>query len=390
MEVITNKDKIEHLLNNGVAEVVEREHLQDVLLAGKQLRIKFGIDPTSPKLHLGHAVPLRKLREFQELGHIAVLIIGDFTASVGDPSGRSEARKPLTSKQIEEHMKSYLEQAGKIIDLQSAEVHYNTEWFSKQKADLILRLGMSATYQQIRRRADFQKRIEADEDISMLELLYPLLQGYDSVEVRADVEIGGTDQKFNLLMGRRIQRSFHVAEQDIITVPILEGLDGIRKMSKSLGNYIGLTDAANDMFAKAMSIPDNLISRYFELCTSLGANEAQELSPRDRKIQLASEITKIYHGEQVAREAQENFEKLFSKKEIPDDVPTLVIEGETNALDVIIKSGVTESKSEARRLIEQGGLHINDIQEKDPKAELDLTDGDVIRIGKRHFFRVKR
>jgi len=384
-----NAEKIEKLLSRNVEEVIDKEHLKKSLGAGKKMRVKLGIDPTSPDLHLGHAVVLRKLREFQDLGHKVVLIIGDFTARIGDPSGRNETRKPLSAKEVEKNSKDYLAQAGKILDIKKAEIVRNGDWFLKEGVESIVRLSSAGTFQQVLRRADFKKRIDSGQDITFLELLYPLLQGYDSVKVRADVEVGGTDQTFNLLMGRRVQRHFDMSEQDIMTFPLLEGLDGTRKMSKSYGNYIGITDEPADMFGKIMSIPDKLVSRYFLLCTDVSLVEVEkfqrELGPKDLKAKLAFEIVKIYHGEKEAKAAAENFDKVFSKKEIPKDLSVLKVKN-NDLLGAVIMSGVAKSKSAARRLIEQGGVERN---EKKIGLDAKLKDGDILRVGKKSFFRIK-
>ena len=270
---------IEKILGRGVEEVIAKGHLEAALRSGKKLRVKFGIDPTAPDLHLGHAVPLRKLRQFQDLGHKAVLIIGDFTAMIGDPSGRVGARPPLTKERVKENMKRYLRQAGKIINVKNAEIHYNSKWLGKKQT--IIELSRAATVQQVLHREDFKKRIAEGGDVTLLEVLYPLLQGYDSVMVKADAEIGGTDQKFNLLMGRQIQRYFGMAEQDILMVPLLEGTDGVRKMSKSYDNYIGLDAVPSEMFGKIMSIPDQLIDKYYVFLTD---KERKIANPYPAKI----------------------------------------------------------------------------------------------------------
>ncbi|MDO8664654.1 MAG: tyrosine--tRNA ligase, partial [Candidatus Liptonbacteria bacterium] len=292
-------EAIKNITIKGVDEVIDRDHLEGELLSGKKLRVKFGIDPTSPDLHLGHAVVLRKLKEFENLGHKIVLIIGDFTAQIGDPSGRSETRKPLNATEIKKNMKKYLAQAGKVIDIKKAEILWNGKWFAKEGIAKMIELSSATSIQQVLRRADFKKRLDEGNDISLLEALYPVLQGYDSVKVKSDVEIGGTDQKFNLLMGRRIQRHFFMKEQDIITIPLLEGTDGERKMSKSFGNYISLDEDPDEMFGKIMSVPDKLVHKYFALCTDVSETDIskleKELKPRDLKVRLGFEIVKLYH-----------------------------------------------------------------------------------------------
>ena len=389
---MTPEEKIRSLLSRNVEEVIEKDHLEHALRSGKKLRIKFGIDPTSPDLHLGHAVALNKLKEFQDLGHKVVLLIGDFTARIGDPSGRSETRKPLTEKEIKKNMKEYLSHAGKILNLKKTEVAYNSSWFAKEGIEQFVQLAMAGTFQQVLRRADFKKRIDADQDITFLELLYPLFQGYDSVKIKADVELGGTDQTFNLLMGRRIQRHFGMKEQDVMTVPILEGLDGVKKMSKSIGNYIGLSESPESMFGKIMSIPDGLVKKYFLLCTELEPDAINDLAgslpPKELKERLGFEIVRKYHGMHAAAGAQENFEKIFSKKEIPENIPTLRIAAKNlAAMDLSMETGLFKSKSEARRLIEQGGFEYDNTVIKDPQAMLAIKSNAVLRVGKKNFFR---
>ncbi len=385
--------KIEELLTRNVEEVIERDHLRAALASGKKLRVKFGIDPTSPDLHLGHAVVLRKLRAFQELGHRAVLIIGDFTAQVGDPSGRSQTRKMLSAGEVKQNEKEYLRHAGKVIDLKKADIFHNNEWFGHAGLAEVMQLAAVASMQQILRRADFKKRLSQNVDVTLLEMLYPLLQGYDSVQVKADVELGGTDQLFNLLMGRQVQKRFGQPEQDVLTVPLLEGLDGERKMSKSYGNYIGLDDEPADMFGKVMSLPDALMEKYFMLCTELPKEEIaklkRSLKPKPLKERLGFEIVKLYHGEKKAGAAQEEFEKLFSKKEIPEDAPELRLAAAAmSALDIVMASGTAKSKSEARRLIEQGGFEFSGKVVDNPVEELAIEGGELVKVGKKMFFKV--
>lgn len=310
MKINTDSQKIEEILTSGMEEIIVKNHLEKQLKSGRNLRVKFGIDPTAPDIHLGHSVPLRKLKQFQELSHQIILIIGDFTAQIGDPSERKETRKPLTAEEIKKNMKEYLKQAGKIINLDKTEVIYNSEWFAKDNAKIIFKLARAGSIQQILRRTDFQKRLQKNQDITLLETLYPLLQGYDSVMVKADVEIGGTDQLFNLLMGRKVQRFYEMPEQDIMTVPLLEGIDGVKKMSKSAENYIGLTESPDSMVGKIMSLPDNLIVKYFLLCADIAEDKIKimgkdmqsgKLNPRDAKARLAREIVALYHGKIAAQ-----------------------------------------------------------------------------------------
>lgn len=391
---MTNDDRIQHLLARNVVEVVDLKHLKESLQSGKPLRVKLGIDPTASDLHLGHAVVLRKLKEFQDLGHKIILIIGDFTARIGDPAHRAEARKPLTEAEIKKNMEKYLTQAGKIVNLKKAEVFYNSRWFLKEGMAKMIELSSTASIQQVLHREDFKERMNRHQDITLTELLYPLLQGYDSVEVKADLELGGTDQTFNLLMGRRVQRRFGMKEQDILTVSLLEGLDGVKKMSKSLDNFIALDDEGAEMFGKIMSLPDKLISKYFLLATDLEEEEIKSLekslSPRDFKARLGFEIVKIYHGEKAAEKAKRDFESIFSKKEIPEDVQILNIKNKSiSSLDLVVLSGVVKSKSEARRLIQQGGLEVQGKVFKNPQEVMNLEGGEAVKIGKRHFFRIK-
>ncbi|MBI2033589.1 MAG: tyrosine--tRNA ligase [Candidatus Liptonbacteria bacterium] len=389
-----DKSKIEHVLMRGVEDVIDRKHLEQALAGGKTLRVKLGIDPTASDLHLGHAVVLRKLKEFQELGHKIILIIGDFTARIGDPAHRAEARKPLTESEIKKNMEKYLRQAGKIVNLKKAEVFYNSRWFLKEGMAKMIELSSAASIQQVLHREDFKERINRHQDITLTELLYPLLQGYDSLQVKADLELGGTDQTFNLLMGRRVQRCFGMKEQDILTVSLLEGLDGVKKMSKSLDNFIALDDEGAQMFGKIMSLPDKLISKYFLLTTDLEETEIKtlekSLSPRDLKARLGFEIVKIYHGEKAAEKAKGDFDSIFVKKEIPEDIPDIKVNnGRISSLDLVVLSGVVASKSEARRLIEQGGLEVQGRVFRNSQEVMNLKGGEAVKIGKRHFFRIR-
>ena len=391
-QAASKEQLINELITLGVVEVIEREHLEAALKSGKELRVKLGIDPTSPDLHLGHAVPLWKLRAFQDLGHKAVLIIGDFTARVGDPSGREDARKPLSEAEIKNNMQEYLAQAGRILDLDKAEVRYNSEWLANLGLNDVTKLLGAATAAQILKREDFAKRLASDSDITMFEAFYPLLQGYDSVAVKADVELGGNDQLLNLIMGRKVQRHYGMAEQDILTTPLLMGLDGKKKMSKSLGNVIGLTDVPEDMFGKVMSLGDELMNDYFVLAAGLPADTGSELSPRDRKELLGKKIVVRYHGEKIAEESAEKWNKIFSKKEInAEEIPTLKVPEKISALDLVMLTGVVESKSEARRLLEQGGVYVNDKKIELPATEtLEFRGGEILKIGKKNFFKAEK
>ncbi|HEY4500019.1 MAG TPA: tyrosine--tRNA ligase [Candidatus Paceibacterota bacterium] len=372
-------------LSRGISEIIEKEALEAALRGKKKLRVKFGIDPTSPDLHLGHTVPLRKLKQFQDAGHQVVLVIGDFTAQVGDPSGRDKTRPMLTEKQIRANLKTYLVQAGKILNLKKSEIHYNSKWFSKKPA-IIYDIASRVTLQRVIERDDFQKRIKGGQDITMLEVLYPLLQGYDSVMVKADVELGGTDQKFNLLMGRRIQRSYAMPEQNIITLPLLVGTDGVQKMSKSYNNYIGITEHPEIMFGKIMSIPDSLIDSYYELCTDV---KRIQTDPRQAKLVLAMVIVGMYYGEKIAVKAHDEFIRVVSHKEMPTEIPTIKIGIKSLMLaDLLVNAKLAASKSEARRLIEQGGVKIGQERQSDPNKMIHLEKEIVLQVGKHKFLRV--
>jgi len=400
-KIITDKKLIDEILMRGVDEIIKLEHLKKRLFAGEKLRVKFGIDPTSPDLHLGHTVALRKLKKFQDLGHQVILLIGDFTAKIGDPSGRSETRKVLTEEQVKKNMTDYEAQAAKVLDMNKVEVRYNSEWYKNKGAMFLFELTSKITVARAIERDDFKKRLKEDVDVSVLEVLYPLMQGYDSVELDADLELGGTDQKFNLLMGRKIQKRYGCKkEQDIMTVPLLEGTDGMNKMSKSLGNYIGITEKPNEMFSKIMSVPDSLIIKYFRLLTDVEEEEIlkiQEdmrkslLNPRDAKLRLAGEIVEIYYGEDDARVAREYFINTFSKKEIPDEVSEFVVDNDSiKLIDLLVKSGNATSLSDARRKIEQGGVSIDDEKITDAQAIITKEkNGKVLKIGKFGFVKIK-
>lgn len=387
-----NKEMTDNdLLTRGVVEVIEQEHLTTRLAKGEKLRVKFGIDPTAPDLHLGHTVPLRKLRKFQDAGHQAVMIIGDFTARIGDPSGKDKTRPQLTEKDIKKNLKSYLDQARKVLNIKKLEIHYNGDWFTKNP-ELLLQLMSKMSIERLLERDDFQKRIKAGQDVTMLETLYPILQGYDSVAVKADLEIGGNDQKFNLLMGRRIQRKYDMAEQDVLTLPLLEGTDGVHKMSKSLGNYIGLTESPETMFGKVMSIPDELTAKYTELLTDLDVSEMEYLvksNPRSAKMKLAKEIVKMYHDEKSATTAEEEFVRVVSNKEAPSEIESQKLKVKSLALvDLLMETKMAVSKSEARRLIEQGGVKINEEKQSDPMKTVELGKEILLQVGKRKFLKV--
>lgn len=402
MKIDTDARKIDEILSRSVEDIIVKENLKTKLLSGKKLRIKFGIDPTGPSIHLGRAVPLWKLRAFQDLGHQIVLIIGDFTATIGDPSDKLEKRPMLTQKAIEQNMKQYKKIIGKIIDVRKAEFKYNSSWLKKLNFADISQLAESFSVQQMSSRRNFKDRIDAGTDISLREFLYPLMQGYDSVAVKADVELGGFDQLFNLKAGRVIQKHYGQAEQDILTTAMLEGTDG-RKMSTSWGNVILITDTPADMFGKVMSLHDDLIVKYLSLATATPHTEIEKIeneikagaNPRDAKVLLGKKIVAMYHGEKEAEAAYEAFVNTFQKKEIPDDVEEVTMEAGEKLSDLLVRAKVIESKSEFRRLVEQGGVHkLNgvDTGEKGDGEKVEdqfaVAERGTYKIGKRRFITI--
>ena len=377
------------IIRRGTVEVISLGEMREKLNRGKPLRVKFGADPTTPDIHLGHTVVLQKLKQFQNLGHQIVFIIGDFTARIGDPSERSEARKPLTTEEIKKNAKTYQKQVFKILDKEKTEVLFNGKWFDKMSLSDILELSSHSTVAQMLARADFKERFNREIDISLLEFMYPLLQAYDSIQVKADVEIGGTDQKFNLLMGRQLQRDFNQEPQVIITMPLLEGIDGIRKMSKSYGNYIGITEPPREMFGKIMSISDQLMMKYYELLTEKNLDEVKRMDPRQAKAKLAREIAQKYYGQAQAKKAEEEFEKIFVRRELPEEIKEIRIPGKKIwVVDLLVKAGLATSKNEAKRLIGQGGVKINQKRIKDSDMDLLMDKEYIVQVGKRKFRRI--
>ena len=376
-----------------------RKKLECARKENKPLRIKYGADPSAPDIHLGHVVGLNKLREFQDFGHTIVFIIGDFTGMIGDPSGRSQTRQPLTSEQVKRNAQSYKEQVFKILDPHKTEIRFNSEWCSKMKFDEVIRLSSSVTVAQMLAREDFAKRYNDNQPISMVEFLYPLVQAYDSVMIEADIEVGGTDQLFNLLLGRELQKIFGQDQQCIITLPLLEGLDGAKKMSKSLNNYVGINELPNEMFGKLMSIPDSLMWKYFSnivLLTDKEINELksglkdQSIHPRSLKERLAKEIVSKFVGEPEAKAASEEFKRIFTQKILPTDIPIISISpSQIGLLDFMLKAGLVKTKSEARRLVRQGAVKLNDKKVIDEKLILTPIDGMILQSGKRGFIKIK-
>jgi tyrosyl-tRNA synthetase len=380
------------VIKRGVAGIVSDEELVKKLEAANKenrpLRIKAGFDPTAPDIHLGHTVLLRKLRQFQDLGHEVYFLIGDFTAQIGDPTGRSALRKTLSSDEVRENARTYQMQVSKILDISKIKVVFNSEWFEKMSVARFLGLTMHATVAQMAQREDFKKRLDAGQDVSVLEFMYPILQGYDSVFLHADVELGGTDQIFNLLMGRDLQKDFSQEPQVVITMPLLEGTDGINKMSKSLGNYIAINDKPTDMFGKIMSISDELMIKYYTLLTDDNLDEIRSLHPRDAKVRLAKTIIAQYYSGQIADQAADEFSRVFASKENPAEMPEYNITQETLVVDIIVNSGLVKSKNEVRRLIQQGAVefdtdHIADINAK-------ISGSGVLKIGARRYLKIIR
>jgi len=381
-----------------VTEDELRTKLERSLREGRPLRVKLGVDPTAPDIHLGHTVVLRKLRQFQELGHTAVLIIGDYTAMVGDPSGRSKTRPQLTYGQVEANAKTYVDQVGHILRRDRLEVVRNGDWFKKMSFLDVLRLAGKITVARLLERDDFAKRHDAGNPISVHEFLYCLMQGQDSVEVRSDIELGGTDQTFNLLVGRDLQRDAGQEAQVAVTTPILPGLDGVEKMSKSLGNHIGVTAPPSDMFGKVMSIPDALMRDYYVLLTDVLLGEVEVIlkgHPREAKARLAREIVTFYHSAEAADAAAEEFDRVFREKALPDDVPVYVLptadlqDGKVWIIRLLAGSGLAPSTSEARRLVKEGAVSINGQRIEDFEARIPVAGGEVLKVGKRKFARLE-
>lgn len=376
------------LIKRGTNEIIGIEDLEKKLASGKKLRVKLGADPTSPDLHLGHTVVLNKLKVFQDLGHQVVFLIGDFTAKIGDPSGRSETRPMMTDEQIAKNVKTYTEQVFKILDKDKTEIVYNSKWLNALGISGLLQLAGKCTVAQMLVRDDFEKRYKEDKPISIVEFLYPLLQAYDSVELKADIEFGGNDQKFNLLLGREIQRDYGQEPQVVITMPLLEGTDGVRKMSKSYNNYIALNDKPKDMFGKIMSISDEMMYKYYELLTQADIKAVKAMHPKEAKLALAQEITEKYNGKEEAMKAKEEFEKVFAKKDIPDDIEEYILKNPSIKLsDLLAESKMVSSKNEARRLIEQGGVKI-DSQKVEADFEIKSEEPFILQAGKRKFKKV--
>lgn len=391
------------VIKRGTVEIVPEDELIEKLKTSKindtPLKIKLGCDPTRPDLHLGHSVILRKLRQFQDLGHEAILIIGDFTALIGDPTGQNKTRPALTHEEIRENARTYLEQATKILDEAKTSIVYNSEWLGKMDFEDVIKLTSKLTVARMIERDDFSKRFENNEPISLHEFLYPLAQGQDSVHLQSDVELGGTDQKFNLLVGRELQKDDGQDPQIALMMPLLVGTDGTKKMSKSYDNYIGITEDANEMYGKVLSIPDDLIYSWFELLTEVEVDELPkyrkkaEKDPRNTKHELALKITEIYHGEEKAEAARKHFEQTIIGNEVPDDAPILEYESgqEVRLLDIVSDAGFTSSNGETKRLIKQGGISIDDEKIKDKGFSITFDEDTefTLKVGKRNYAIVK-
>jgi len=383
-------------IERGAGEIIPAAELQQKLetsaATGQPLRVKLGIDPSAPHLTLGHSVPLRKMRDFQDLGHIGVLVVGDFTRRIGDPSGKSSTRALMGAEDIERNMESYTEQAFKILDPERTEIRYNSAWLGKLDFADLIALTAKYTVARMLERDDFAKRFATERPISILEFLYPLAQAYDSVAVRADVELGGSDQKFNLLIGRDIQREYGQAPQVVLTVPLLIGTDGVRSMSQTVGNYVGLSEPPEEMYGKVLAIPDELTESYFEQLTDLPAGDREGLAPRDAKRLLARTLVGMYHSEEQALTAEQEFDRIHIRHERPSDVEQLQLErnavkddGTVWVVDLLERSGLVSSRGEAKRLIQQGGVRIDEKPVTDANADLLFDPPMLVQVGKRRF-----
>ncbi|MFN3420395.1 MAG: tyrosine--tRNA ligase [Armatimonadota bacterium] len=388
-------DEQMRILKRGVAEIVPEEELRQKLehsvQTGKPLRVKLGIDPTASDIHLGFAVVLRKLRQWQDLGHTAVLIIGDRTATIGDPTGRSETRPQLSLEEVRRNAETYTEQIFRILDPNRTEVRYNSEWLDKLTLSDLVFIASQMTVARMLEREDFSQRFRSEQPIALHEFLYPLMQAYDSVAIQADVEMGGLDQKFNILTGRDLQRAYGQEPQTAFLMPLLIGLDGVRKMSKSFGNYIGIAEPPKEMFGKVMRIPDELMRQWFILCTDVPESEVDEIlagHPMEAKKRLAWEIVKLYHGEEEANKAKAEFERVFQQRELPTEIPTVEVEPKLLQMpiaDLLVALELVSSKNEAKRLINEGAVELNGKRVSDWREVVAIRTGDILRIGKRKF-----
>jgi len=400
MEINTDPKKIKEVLTRGVEEVIEKESLIKKLQSGKKLRIKYGADPSAPDLHLGHSACLLKLKEFQDLGHQIIFIVGDFTAMIGDPSKRLKTRPSLSKKEVEKNAKTYFKQVGGILDINKIKILRNSKWFSKMDLRGLLKLASKFMVARILERDDFSQRLKKGINIGAHEIIYPLMQAYDSVMVRADIELGGSDQKFNMLAGRNLQKKIDQAQQDLVIIPLLVGIDGQRKMSKSLGNYIGITEKPEEQYGKIMSIPDKLILDYFELTTRVPLKEIKKMreglkkkkvNPRDLKARLAREIVGICYGKRIAEKVEEEFNRIFKEKKLPSKIPSIRIkEKYLNILSLLVKTKLASSKAEAKRLVLQKGVKIDNQLQEDWQKAIEIKKGQVVQVGKKKFVKIGR
>ncbi|WP_449620431.1 tyrosine--tRNA ligase [Robertmurraya sp. Marseille-Q9965] len=392
------------IYRNGVAEIIPKVELKNKiarsLLKQQPLKVKLGLDPSAPDVHLGHTVVLNKLKQFQENGHILQLIIGDFTGKIGDPTGKSTVRKQLTNEEVIHNAKTYFEQFSKVLDMEKVELHYNSKWLGELNLEEIIKLSSSITVARLLERNDFSERYATGKPISLHEFFYPLMQGYDSVELESDIELGGTDQHFNVLMGRHLQEHFGKEKQVVVMLPLLEGLDGVEKMSKSKNNYIGVDDAPNDIYGKTMSITDELIPKYFDLVTDISLVEKSrikeelkqgKLHPRDAKMLLARTIVSTYHNEIEAEKAEKTFKSVFQRGSLPDEIPIVTWNGDKYLfiVDLLVELGLQPSKTEARKMIQNGGVRINEVKVNDVSLQVDTTEEPIIQVGKRKFVKLE-
>lgn len=392
------------VISRGVVEIVPEDELKRKVMksvvTGQPLKVKLGLDPSAPDIHVGHTVVMQKLRQFQELGHQVQLIIGDFTGRIGDPTGKSETRKQLTEEDVQRNAETYRQQIFKILDSEKTHVHFNSEWLAPMTFAEVVKLSAKVTVARMLERDDFTKRYNSNLPISIHEFFYPLMQGMDSVALESDIELGGTDQKFNLLMGRTLQKEYGKETQVAIMTPIIEGLDGVQKMSKSLGNYIGIDEEPNEIYGKAMSVPDELMLKYYELVTDLSNEEltaltegvnSGEIHPRDAKMKLAYTLVRMYNGQEAAEAAQEHFVTVFQQRALPEDIEDKEIpaseleDGKIRLIKLLTLIGFASSNGEAKRSIQQGAVKLNEEKLTDPNAELELAGGEIIQVGKRKF-----
>ena len=409
---LTKEEEVElerqwQILKRGAVEIIPEEEFRTKLAKAikekKPLKAKLGLDPSAPDIHIGHTVPLQKLRQFQDLGHLVQLVIGDFTGQIGDPSGKSETRKQLTPAEVKANAETYLNQLFKVLDKEKTEVHFNSTWLAPLNFAEVVNLSAKMTVARMLERDDFEKRYKANLPISIHEFFYPLMQGYDSVALHSDVELGGTDQKFNLLMGRHLQKEYGQVQQAVLMLPLIEGLDGVQKMSKSLGNYIGIDEEPNEIYGKSMSIPDQLMSKYFKLVTDLPHQEVTEMveglenntiHPRDAKMKMAFTLVKMYHGELAAIEAEKHFRTVFQQRELPEDIPQIELaadgfaDGKVWIVKLLVDLGLVASNGEGRRMVQQGAVKINGEKLDNADAEITLENELIIQVGKRKFAKI--